>query len=311
MKPAKTLSLFTLATKIPDEKAAVAFFERARWGDTPKCPHCEGTKTSPRVRRHGHRCNSCKRDFTVRIGTVMENSHIPLRKWLFAAYLIMTARKGVSAMQLSKELDISYPTAWFLGHRIRAGCIPMDGDLLDGIVEADEAYLGGLDINRHKYKQTGMGRSSGTKGKMAVVGFKERGEHGRVVAMPIPDANKSTLLAALRAKVSVNATLVTDEWLGYRGMDEVFYLHHTVRHSAKEYVNGMAHTNGIESVWAVLKRAWRGTFHWWSLKHLHLYAAEVAFRLGEGNVRRDTEDRLNSLIQAMVGKRMSYAELTA
>ena len=304
--PAKTLSLFSLSAKIPDESAAVAFFERARWGDTPVCPHCEGKDTSPRPSRHGHLCRSCRKDFTVRIGTVMQESKLPLRKWLFAMYLIQTARKGISAMQLSKELEVSYSAAWFLGHRIRAGCVPMDGELLDGIVEADETYIGGLDINRHEHKKT---KAMGTNDKMAVVGFRERGPGGRAVAFPVPDTKKATLMAALRAKVSVNATLMTDESLAYAGADETFYLHHTVCHSAKEYVVGMAHVNGLESMWAVLKRAWRGTFHWWSLKHLHLYTSEIAFRLGQGNVRVDTVDRMTALAQGMVGKRLSYRQL--
>ena len=308
MQKAKTLSLFTLSAKIPDEAAAVAFFEANRWGDQPICPHCESTRSSPRPARKGHHCNACGKDYTVRIGTVMECSRMPVRKWLFAMYLIQTARKGVSALELSKKLDTTYRAAWFMGHRIRAACQADLGELLSGIVEIDETFVGGLEENRHEHKKVGSVQHGG---KAAVLGLRERGAGGRTIALPIPDTGKKTLHAAIHAHVAAGSILYTDELNSYKSLDGEVFQHQAVCHSAKEWVEGMAHTNGIESVWAVLKRGFKGTFHNWSMKHLHLYVNEFTFRLNEGNVRRDTEDRLASLVKAFSGKRLTYAALTA
>ena len=305
---AKTLSLFSLSAKIPDEAAAVALFEANRWGDQPVCPRCESTRTSPRPHRHGHRCNGCGKDFSVRIGTVMECSRMPVRKWLFAMYLIQTARKGVSALELSKKLDTTYRAAWFLGHRIRHACKAEIGELLSGIIEVDETFVGGIDENRHESRKVGAERHGG---KTPVLGLRERGEGGRTIALPIPDVKRDTLHNAIHAHVASGSVLMTDELMSYRSLDGEKYQHQTVCHSAKEFVSGMAHTNGIESVWAVLKRGFRGTFHHWSMKHMNLYISEFTFWLNEGNVRRDTEDRIASLCRVFCGKRLTYAALTA
>ena len=307
--PAVTLSLFCLMTRYPDEAAATKFFESRRWGDTPVCTHCGSTQSFPRPERHGHRFRSCRKDFSVRVGTIMERSHIPLRKWMVAAYMLQTARKGVSSLQLSKELHITQKAAWFLEHRIRAACgSGLDGELLSGIIEVDETFVGGIDENRHECKKFGA-ESHG--GKVAVLGLRERGEGGRTVALPIPDVKRETLHGAIHAHVASGSVLMTDDLMSYRSLDGEKYQHQSVCHSAKEFVNGMAHTNGIESVWAVLKRGFNGVYHHWSVKHLARYVDEFTFRLNEGNVRRDTIDRLHSVIDGMVGKRLTYAELTA
>lgn len=304
---AKTLSLFSLSGLIPDEAAAVAFMEKWRWGDKPRCPRCGGAEVMPRPERRGHWCRSCRRCFTVRTGMVFEESRLPLRKWIFAMYLLQTARKGVSALQLSKELEVSYRTAWFLGHRIRAACAGEVGELLRGLVEVDETYIGGLESNKHAGKKLQAGR--GTVGKIAVLGLRERG--GRTIAMPVPDTGGATLQGAVRAHVAAGSVVLTDENAAYRGLDGMFYRHQAVRHSAKEFVNRMAHTNGIESVWAVLKRGFNGVYHHWSGKHLRRYVDEFAFRLNEGACHIDTIDRLGALIRGAQGKRLTYRALTA
>ena len=306
---AKTLSLFSLARIFPDEASVVALFERVLWGEKPICPHCKSTDNFPRPTRRGHRCNECRKDFTVRTGTIFEQSRLPLRTWLFASYLITTARKGVSSLQLSKELEITQKTAWFLLHRLRDAAAPEIGELLSGIVEIDETFLGGKDSNRHEHKKHNVG--GGTTGKTAILGMRERGDKGRVVAMNIPDVKGDTLKAEIAAQVATGSVVMTDEWRGYKGIAKQGYTHEAVKHSAKEFVSGMAHTNGIESVWAVLKRGFNGVYHNWSVKHTARYVNEFSFRLNEGNVRRDTIDRLESLIRAANGKRLTYAALTA
>ena len=305
---AKILSLFCLTEKFPDEASVVKFFEDHRWGgELPCCPRCDGQDTIPRPERHGHFCRPCRRAFTVRTGTIFEESRLPLRKWLFAMYILQTARKGVSSLQLSKELKVTQKTAWFMLHRLREAC--GDKVMLSGDVEIDETYIGGLEKNKHEFQKRRAGR--GGVGKAAVVGLRERGVGGRTLAMHVPDTTKKTLHAAVRDNVARGSVLFTDENPVYKSLDGEDYMHHAVNHSANEYVRLMAHTNGIESVWAVMKRGIRGVYHQVSHKHLDKYVGEFTFRLNEGNVRIDTIDRLASLVSASAGKRMTYERLIA
>ena len=307
MKKAKVLSVFGLSRLFPDEDSVIRFLESVLWGEKPICPRCQCTRTSPRPHRKAHRCNGCREEFSIRTGTIFAQTRLPLLKWIFAAYMLQTARKGISSLQLSKEIEVTQKTAWFLLHRLRTSCAPEVGLLMSGVVEADEVFIGGLESNKHANKKDGL---RGHRGKAIVLGARER-DSGRVVAFPVPDTSGNTLLPALREHISVESTLVTDDWTGYNSAEAHFYHHRSVCHSAKEYVNGMAHTNGIESVWAVLKRGFNGTYHSWSVKHLARYVNEFTFRLNEGNVRHDTIDRLKALILGSAGKRLTYADLTA
>ena len=306
-----TISAFQMMQNFPTEDSARIYLELRRWNGNPTCPKCDsGTKQYP-VKRHGNEgyfeCGVCELVYTVRTGTIFERSRVPLHKWMFAIYLVVTARKGVSSLQLSKEIGVTQKTAWFMLQRIRKACEDDNGGngFLFGIVEADEAYLGGKDINRHESKKQNKGRR-GTVGKSAVLGMRERG--GRVKALVVPNTGKA-LVERVKEAVCPTSTLCTDEHPSYKGMPE--YKHRAVCHSAKEYVNGIAHTNGIESVWAVLKRAFYGVFHSFSKKHMQLYLNEVCFRLNSGNVKIHTLDRLDSLLSMCFGKRLTFAALTA
>jgi transposase-like protein len=223
-------------------------------------------------------------------------------------YLLVTARKGISSLQLGKEIGVTQKSAWFMLQRLREACSAPDSiDKLRGIVELDECFIGGKESNKHEHKKLKAGR--GSVGKTAVLGMRERG--GRTKALPVKSTSIEDIQSAIHANVEVGSTLFTDEHSGYAGLDGLFFRHEAVNHSAKEYVNGMASTNGIESVWAVLKRGVNGVYHQISAKHLARYVDEFTFRLNEGDVKRHTLDRLDSFVTAVVGKHITYKELTA
>lgn len=301
-----TISTFQLFQMFPDQEAARVYLEARRWPQGPFCPVCQkGDRIT--VREGGfYRCNACKEDFTVRTGTIFERSHVPLHKWLYAMYLLVTARKGISSLQLSKQIGITQKSAWFVLGRLREAC-GADLKVLSGIVEVDEAYIGGLEANKHASKRQKLGR--GTVGKAAVLGMRERG--GRTVAMPVEDVNTATLHRAIHTHIEAGSTIHSDEHAAYHGLGGLFFKRESVNHGAGEYVRDGVHTNSIESVWAVLKRGLHGVYHHASEKHLGRYVSEFTFRLNEGNVKRHHFERLNDLIAAAARRRITYKELTA
>lgn len=301
-----TISLLQLFQLYPDQESAREYLEQRRWPDGVCCPQCT-SKERITARANGYyRCNGCKLDFTVRTGTVFERSHIPLHKWLYAMYLLVTSRKGVSSLQLSKEISVTQKSAWFMLQRLREAC-GSDIDKLGGIVEVDETYVGGKERNKHASKKLKAGR--GTVGKVAVIGLRERG--GRTIAHPVPDTGSNELQSSIHRNVEAGSTVYTDESASYSDLGGLFFNHDAINHSSGEYVRGPVSTNSIESVWAVLKRGLHGVYHHASPKHIGRYVDEFTFRLNEGNVKRHTLERLDSLVTATFGKRLTYKELIA
>ena len=262
-----------LLKAFPDEAACAKHLEELRWPTGITCPLCQSSRKIHRLTRPGiYKCADCKKQFSIRKGTIYEESRLPLQKWFAAAFLMTTSRKGISSHQLAREIGITQKTAWFVLGRLRKAAEQASAasGTLPGPVEADESYFGGKNKNRHASKKTKSGR--GPVDKMAVAGVRSR-TTGQVSALKIEQANTETLADFLTDRVAYDETLYTDEARAYRPLRAI-YRHESVNHSAGEYVRGKAHTNGVESFWAMLKRGYVGVFHDFTWKHLDRYLAE-------------------------------------
>ena len=261
------------------------------------------TKEVPKARPMPYWCRDCRSYFSVRTGTPLAHSNVCLRKWAIAVYLCSTSLKGVSSMKLHCDLGVTQRTAWFMLHRLRKAWEEESEETFDGPVEMDETYIGGKRKNMPKAKRKEL-TGRGAVGKVAVVGIKDR-DSNKVAATPMPNVNQDAVGEMADGKVSVGATVCTDESSVYSKLGN----HKTVNHSRGEYVRGEAHVNGMESFWSMFKRGYYGTYHRMSAKHLHRYVAEFT---GRHNVRdQDTIDQMHAMVAGLVGKRLMYRELVA
>ena len=306
---AETISVPQLYRMFPDDDACRAWLERVRWGGKPGCPRCgslDGIREAPPSKPKGNYwCKSCRRFFTVTVGTCLHATKADLQHWIYAIYSVLTARKGVSAMRLSKELGVQYRTAWHMLHRVREACGRGDFKLSE-TVEVDETHIGGKESNKHESKKLHQGR--GAVGKEAVAGIRERG--GKVKAKPVERTDSETLVGFVEDSIEEGSMVHTDDARAYAKLPDALG-HEVVGHGAGEYVRGDVHTNGIEAVWAVLKRSIHATWHHVSPKHLEKYVNEAAFRLNEGNCEVDTIERMEALVKQMDGARLPWRDLIA
>ena len=294
-----------------DADMAREHLESIRWPDGPFCPHCGEAEAITKLKGKSHRpglykCRSCRKPFSVTVGTVFERSKVPLNKWVLATHLMSASKKGMSAHQMHRMLGVTYKTAWFMAHRIREAMRDLNAGPMGGsgkTVEADETFIGGKEKNRHKSKRAKK-RLGGSWGKETVFSLVER--EGKVRSVHTPSVSASTLRPILVAQIDADTTLVTDDAGQYRHMHRDFD-HEVVNHGIGEYVRGDAHTNTVEGYFSILKRGVTGTYHHVSQQHLKRYLAEFDFRYNEREALGvDDSDRARKALQGIWGKRLTY-----
>ncbi len=301
-------SIADLLTAFPDEAACAAHLEKIRWDGNPVSPFDPESKVYVCAGKPGaaprYKCKNTGKYFNVKVGTIFEDTKIPLQKWFMALYLLSSHKKGISSHQLAKDIDVTQKTAWFINHRLRyAFDHPNYQATLSNTVEVDETYIGGAEKNKHESKKTEGTQGRSLKTKKPVLGMVERG--GNVSAQVVDDTTKATVHEAIEAKVVAGSTVMTDEYQSYNGLNKT-YSHEVVHHSAKQYVNGMAHTNTMEGFWSLLKRGIDGIYHHVSFKHLQKYCNEFVIRY---NTRKQgTAQRFTFVLDNMEG-RLTYKAL--
>jgi transposase-like protein len=292
------MNLVKLVERFRGEDECRAYLEELRWPDGILCPRCGGKTISRIKERHQFDCDSCRYQFSVTAGTIFHDTHLPLWKWFAAVYLIVESKKGISANQLKRTLDTTYKTAWYLCHRIRAALNEVDAQLLKGIVESDETFVGG--------KVEGEGRGY-TGNKTIVVGAIQRGSN--IVLQVVRGWDRETLHGFIRENVSGDVEAIyTDEWEAWKGIADGDTEHETVNHSEGEWVRGDVHTNSLENVWSLLKRSIIGAYHQVSTKHLDPYLDELEFRF---NNRENPYMFRDAMLKLLLAETLPYAKLIA
>jgi len=286
-----------------DEEICKQYLEQQRWGGNPVCPFCGHTHVYRTAR--GYKCanKECYKKFSITVGTVFENSKIKLRTWFAAVYLITAHKKGISSLQLSRDLGIGQKAAWFMLHRIREMLRTKAPEMLEDMVEADETYIGGKSKNKHASKRTPNSQGRSVKDKTPVFGIIER--QGKVHTRVVPNTQGKTLKPIIKEMVKEGTIVITDEWLGYAGLNKHFP-HEVMNHQRAEYVRNTSHTNNIEGYWSHFKRMIYGIYHQVSPKHLNRYCDESTYRYNTREIK-DLDRFEHSMTQ--VAGRLKYNDL--
>ena len=292
------MNLMRLMELFHSDERCRTYLESLRWPDGLRCSRCDSTKVSRSYKRNQFVCDSCDYNFSVTAGTIFHDSHLPLEKWFTAIYLMVESKKGISANQMKRTLGVSYKTAWYLCHRIRAAMSLLNPPPLSGTVEVDDTWVGGV--------QRGVA-SGNIVGKTLIVGAVER--DGAIRLKVVPDRTRKTLHRFNREHlVPATERIITDEWHPYRGVADHDTRHETVNHWLYEYVRGDVHTNSVENVWSLLKRSIIGSYHKVSAKHLDAYLDELEWRFNN----RDNPWLFRDTLLKLIGsQRLPYAELVA
>jgi len=279
----------------PTQAACIAHLEQVRWNGKPICPYCNSSNQTPQPKENRYKCNTCNMSFSVTVNTIFHKTKIDLQKWFLAIALTLNAKKGISARQLARDIEVTKDTAWRILMQIRKSFVD-DSELLEGIIEMDETFVGGKNKNRHADKKVDGGQGGNGGDKTIVVGTLQR--DGKVKAQKVNDRTSKTLHGIVKQNVAKGSQLMTDEFKSYNGLC-LLYGHQVVNHAMKEYVNGACHTNTLEGFWSLLKRGVIGQYHYVSPRYLDKYINEFCYRY---NSRKT---HTNEVFAAVISKGLS------
>jgi len=302
----KFKSIHELYKIFPNEKSCIKYLERHRWKGIISSPFNPNSKVYP-CANNQYKCEKTNRYFNVKVGTIFENTKIPLQQWFWVLYSFVNRKKSISSCQLAEDIHVTQKTAWFMLQKLRhASNLALFKEMLKDFVEVDEAFVGGSNLNRHWDKKVPNSQGRSWKDKTPVLGIVER-ESGKVFIQVVPNVKQNTLKSIIKNKVKKGSTIYTDEWYRHSRLDK-YFTHELVNHKIKQYVNGKASTNAVENRWSHLKRIITGIHHWVSKKHLQKYIDEFVMK---NNTRKyNKQDKFDLLLSSTIGKRLTYQQLT-